>query len=300
MYKSATLLGFAKAGKTTYLAALWQSLRAGDCPLAYKVEALPEDRAYLARIADDWLKANEMPRTRVGVPQHVDLTLTAAANGDQFSLHVPDISGEVFEQQLQDRYFSPELSKMLVESSGFLFFINPGSVNTAGLIEEGLIVSDQLKALARASESGPPPVEKEETAATATQTQTKPWDFSCVGSDAAVVELMQAVDFARRDVALSKVSVVISAWDLVDAVCESPDAYLEQYLPLFSQYIHGNQNWPRYSLFGVSAQGGDYSKPDEKTKLLHMQQPWKRVRVTSSAPGDFNILSPLLDAISST
>lgn len=281
MTKRVTLLGFTKTGKTTYIAALWQSLRTPQSTLPFRIESPPQERTYLNKISQEWLGADELSRTPLASLQSVTLSLRAKAADTQLNVFIPDLLGEVFEQELAEREFSHEFTSLLRESDGFMLFVHPRSVIEPTLIEEGHLLTAHL-----------PSAGEKRDDATASETVTG-WSFESMPTEAALVELLQAVHFARHGQSRLTVSVVVSAWDLLLEQYDTAEQYLASRLPLLYQFATQPLEKMSFHFFGVSAQGGDYAK--NKDSLLKLE-PWQRVRVAGTTAED-NILTPLLQAV---
>ena len=57
------MLGLPKAGKSTFLAALWYVLKSAEIPGSLVMERREGDQEYLNLIADQWSKCEELDRT---------------------------------------------------------------------------------------------------------------------------------------------------------------------------------------------------------------------------------------------
>lgn len=88
-------------------------------------------------------------------------------------------------------------------------------------------------------------------------------------NQAEVVDLLQCILFIKKEKA--RIKFIISAWDKVEKEFEQerllPKDYLQIELPLLYQYLKSNTDKVEYQIWGVSAQGGDFSDKKEKIKL---------------------------------
>src|SRR5690349_8457267 len=86
------ILGLKGVGKTTYLAALWHQLEAGETQTEITVEGLQPDRSYLNRIRDAWLALEDVPRTSMRTEHGVSLKLRTPTG--ELAVNFVDPSGE--------------------------------------------------------------------------------------------------------------------------------------------------------------------------------------------------------------
>ena len=62
--------------------------------------------------------------------------------------------------------------------------------------------------------------------------------------------------------------MMLSAWDKARGEGLTPEGYLEAKLPLLSQYLcRGADGWT-WRIYGLSAQGGEYDRPEENAERL--------------------------------
>ena len=90
------LLGLRGSGKTTFLAALWHLLEAGEIPSALTLDSLQPDRSYLNRIRNSWLSAKEVGRTSIRTVESVSLSLREGSTNKRVEITIPDLSGDPF------------------------------------------------------------------------------------------------------------------------------------------------------------------------------------------------------------
>ncbi|MFT3686381.1 MAG: hypothetical protein QM783_15915 [Phycisphaerales bacterium] len=127
--------GLPSAGKTTFLAALWNCVTDGRVQGALQLKALEGDRKYLDQIRDSWLECSPVGRTSPSGSTHVRMDLTDG-QGLELTLDFPDLSGETYERQWSKRLVSAEYEKLAQEVSGALLFLHPYHVHEPTSIEE--------------------------------------------------------------------------------------------------------------------------------------------------------------------
>lgn len=126
---SILMLGFPRAGKTTFLAALWEALEGSD-EGQLRLAALPEEAGYLNEIRSVWQRCEEIRRTAVGTINRVSLRVRASEN-HVFDLTIPDLSGEYVREACEHRVWPHELDKLVRDAGGYLFFIHAQSPRAA-------------------------------------------------------------------------------------------------------------------------------------------------------------------------
>ena len=88
-----------------------------------------------------------------------------------------------------------------------------------------------------------------------------------------------------------KVAVIISAWDLISDLTDSPSQWVRERLPLLDQYLKSNSDIFSHRFYGVSAQGGDLEK--DRIRLLEKLNPTERIIVTGEDCTPHDISAPV-------
>ena len=278
MSNSTNLLfvGLPQSGKTTYLAALWHVLEDQSSPAKLKRKHNSGDRTYLNLIAEAWRACTPVPRTTL---QADDTTVALHLEGDgfgEFTLTVPDLGGEAFEQQLEHRKMSAAHATLFREANGVLLFVHPD-------VKKGTQISEQDQIAASIGGATEAPSRSNGHAAVPV-----PWKVEMLPTQAKLVELLQFL-LEMVDQRL-RVAVVVSAWDLVAEVGQTPREYVSGRMPLLRQFLDANDDVFDHAVFGISAQGG--AIPDDKSKLLGLDS-LKRITVCHENENDHDITKPL-------
>lgn len=267
------MLGLPKAGKTTFLAALWHVLKSREITGSLLMERREGDQEYLNLIADQWSKCAELDRTPSGGQMGVAIVLRDPARDTLVRMSIPDMSGELYASQWEDRNCTTEFAELAANAGGCLAFIHPGTLSQTtwiaganavydGWVEGGGAVQEQTSQDATAFETVPP---------------TTPWSPRGAPTQVQMVEVLQFLaDLTGRRLRLA---LVVSAWDLVSKDI-SPAKWVEQELPLLWQFLRTNRSQFEVEYMGVSAQGGRASDAD--TLLEH---PVASHRIRMVAPG---------------
>src|SRR5437667_10335369 len=94
-----SMIGLPRSGKTTFLAALWHLIDAGEVSTKLVLDQLIGDHNYLNAIVDSWRRCEEVPRTSMAAETEVAIHVHEPATGRKCILGFPDLSGESFERQ---------------------------------------------------------------------------------------------------------------------------------------------------------------------------------------------------------
>lgn len=273
--KNLIFVGLPRSGKTTYLAALWHVLDDRSSATKLKLKQLGEDRTYLNLIVEAWRACAPVPRTTL---QTEDTTVALHLEGDgfgEFTLAVPDLGGEAFDQQIEHRKMVAAHAALFRDANGVLLFVHPD-------VKKGTQISEQDQITANIGGA----IEAGSAANHAAVPVT--WNVDLLPTQAKLVELLQFVlELVGQRL---RVAVVVSAWDLVADVGLTPRQYVSGRMPLLRQFLDANDDLVDHAVFGVSAQGG--AIPDDKSTLLELDS-LERIRVCHDDENDHDITKPL-------
>jgi hypothetical protein len=105
------------------------------------------------------------------------------------------------------------------------------------------------------------------------------------------VSILQDVYVLRKR--KTEIKIVISAWDEYKTEM-SPSELLKISLPLLWQYLTANREFFECEYWGISAQGGDLTNPEEKEKLQSISDAIERIIVVNDNKQVTHDLSILL------
>lgn len=244
-FRKIVLCGLPSSGKSTFVAALWHSIKNSTVDTSLRNRILPADADYLNSIESMWLSAKQIERTE---QRDRNCTLHLRGPVDDFDLLMPDLMGERFRDQWVHREVTNEYAGMVAETDGILFFLNPSVV------------------LAYAPEDVP------ETVRDSGAEET---DFQAAAAPDApkIVDILQIISKLRDEKPL-RVALIISKWDQGRRYAASPIEFLQKKLPLLHQYLNGNPSIT-IKAYGISAQGGHY--PNAKASILKEKNPINRI-----------------------
>jgi Double-GTPase 1 len=280
---SLSVLGLPGSGKTTFLAALWDTLSTpNEIEDTLTLARLPEEREYLTGIRERWLQCLPTPKTRTGEGvRHVEIDLRRP-NGSELLVHVPDIAGEAFAALWEQRTWTDDLRRASAAAEGLAVFIHANNIEPARPIAAMLKGRSPVRG---EGEDVEPP---------------NKWDPRTAPTQVKLVDLLQAAygtDAGRVSLPLA---IVLSAWDTVAPEDVTPSDYLALQLPMLSQFLCSRVDLFPHCIFGVSAQGGDVTVEAEAERLRAIDPPSHRVVVVDNDDTGHDIARPiqwLLEAV---
>jgi hypothetical protein len=242
MSRSIVLLGGPDSGKTNYVGRVWSALDAGGGALHAAVQ--PEDIRFVLDIADHLYSGNFAPRS-----EHADdrrdfeVVVAAEEGGEQTTIIIPDISGELWLNAAEHGEVASVLMEEMRSANGALLFVRVNS--EADVRPLNWVTSRQLLAkLGNADDQGLP-------------------------TQVMLCELLRFLEISlseRPDGQPPRVSIVVSAWDIVDQEKfeMGPKAWLEREYPLLAGRLDDIEALD-LRVFGLSVVGGDL-KADESCR----------------------------------
>jgi len=233
-------IGLPSTGKTTFLAALWHVVNTTEVPGALSLDKLHSDVTYLNKIRSAWLAFQEIARTPIGTMNSVSMRLRSA-DGIAAELLIPDVSGEMFALSWSDRKWPKHFDAFVQDATGALLFIHPEHVSepTTITMVEHLV-----------NELGP----ETNTPTPCPNVDIVSWHPNLSPTQVQLVDILQMIE-SRSAVRPFKLSVIVSAWDLVEHLGQDPQTWVERRLPLLFQFIRANAKVFKSAFYGISALG---------------------------------------------
>lgn len=269
------MLGLQGSGKTSFLAALWHLVEAAELPASLTAPTLQPNREYLNRIRDNWLRFQEVGRTPLRVDESFSLILRDSITNGLIDVSIPDLSGESLRLQWALRKATVGFADRCQTAVGAFLFIHPESVR---------------RPLRIPPNEAPAPVNGPDGRTNMmSQSNTQPnddpqlathWTAEAAPTQVQLVELLQFASYLRHPEIAFRISVVISAWDLIRTPIV-PIAWLERRLPLLFQFLTANSDVVPFRVFGVSALGGNLEA--DRELLQRERVPSRRIRVVDDA-----------------
>jgi hypothetical protein len=276
------LLGEQATGKSSLLVALYGALvnrRAGDLRLVRTVDEVE----FLSRGLQAFGRQESLQRTDLDSDAKL---LVDVARGDEIvALDLPDRSGELLKHMLDARIWEPVLRRQIGHADGAMLFLRADRVVADENSEADFGVLGPGVEVYEPNRAEPDPM---------------PWTAVLMPPDVRTVDLLQAVLDERAEAlpvaiivsAWDRVNSPISAWNRVITQSPAPPAWLAQQMPLLDQFLDSNAERLPHAVFGVSAQGGDFSAG--LARGLVDEDPWDRAYVVCPDDERGTLAEPVL------
>jgi len=260
------MMGLPSTGKTTFLAALWHAVQEPAAKCALRLDHVDGNSQQLNNIRDCWLRCEPVPRTLTHSEKILSMHLKDSITNAAVTLQVPDLAGELFESQWTSRRWPAAYDRMIAKSGGALLFLYPDRIQEPTRI-------DMIETIAPGSAGG------NSTDHTTSSPQV-PWSASLAPTQVKLVELLQFAVSRKGRKAPFRLAVIVSAWDKLTALNQSPEVWLKHQFPLLHQVLISRASEIPSVVFGLSAQGGEYASNnvDPLSELV----PMKRIQLVGS------------------
>ena len=237
MERKCLIAGIPSAGKTTYIAALWDIINRNKESLELVYDTTPANTAYLNEIREYWIRMEPILRSKKPVPNDITINVTRKSDRSKMVLDIPDFMGEQF-QNIISHNASEELRKWIEQSDRMLYLIN--------LLDDDAMKDDMEKEDVTHSDQE----EKKEGIADLTPDKML-----------SVSQNIMVLKYIWSHAKIERLAIGISAWDSKAAEGQVPEEYLKQRSPVLYNFI--KYYFPKVLFFGVSAQGFDYESKDK-------------------------------------
>ncbi|MDM5134688.1 hypothetical protein [Aeromonas salmonicida] len=278
MTRSIILLGGPDSGKTNFIGCLWRALDDGTKAL-HAVEQ-PEDISFVLDVTDHLFEGSFAPRTEHSEARRdFEVIVAAEKGGPSSKVIVPDVSGELWRNAVIENEIAPEWVNELKSANGALLFVRVGSDQDVRPLD--WVTSRNL--LAKLGD--------EEVQGLPTQVML-----------CEMIHFLEDLLSKREDGMRPRLSVVVSAWDLVDPHTfeQGPFAYLEREYPLVAGRL-ADLEVLEVRVFGLSVVGGDLKNdPNYRDVFLNIgldSLGWTAVSDEGSWQRKFDITLPIAWAV---
>lgn len=244
MEKKCFVAGLPDAGKTTFIAALWDIIKRKGSSLELRFLTTPDNTAYLNEIWEYWVSMKKIERSKTPAPDDITINVKREADGTELVLDLPDFMGEQF-QKVIDHTLPENIQKWIAQSDRMLFLIN----NLNDSLKDDLEDEEEQSegAIDRAKEKDEAPRLAPEKMLLASQN-------------------MMVLKYIANHAKMKKVAIGLSAWDVKMKEGKSPEEFLRQRSPVLYNFI--KYHFSEVVFFGVSAQGFDYKEVAAKEKEM--------------------------------
>jgi hypothetical protein len=301
------IMGLPASGKTTFLAALWHLVEADETECRLTLGSYEGDLAYLNQIAEAWRTFQPVPRTSQVKDANVTIELIDRQTGAKSSGFFPDLAGETFDAQVEDRRCRPELVEGVKGDDGILFFISADVKGDAlSVIELNAMMPGVDPNEGQGAEvvfDAPDP--SVTTAGDGTSPLTdaipvnKEWEPRMVPAQVRVVQILSDLLRSPFEPRPRRLAVLISAWDLVEGIDMPPHRWLAVQMPLVDQFLRSNNASFVYEVYGVSAQGVSL-KNNAAVDLAAQMIPSRRIQIVGPEGAGHDLTVPLVWLMSSS
>lgn len=246
MEKKCFIAGLPDAGKTTYIAALWDIIKRRNTELELQFTTNPDNATYLNEIWDYWVSMKKIERSKNPVPDDITINVKRKTDGEELILDIPDFMGEQF-QRVIDHTLPESIQNWIAQSDRMLFLINKLSDALKDDLEDDPVQAD---AIDRTKEKEAAPRLAPERMLFASQN-------------------MMVLKYIASRTKMKKVAIGLSAWDVKMKEGLSPEEFLKRKSPVLYNFIKYHFN--ECIFFGVSAQGFDYKYMEQRGEEMRQR-----------------------------
>lgn len=276
------IMGLPASGKTTFLAALWHLVESNEADSRLQLDGYRGDLSYLNLIAESWRSFQPVPRTSQVGDKNVTIQLRNLKTGVSGNAFFPDLAGETFDRQVEERRCRPEFIENFDSENGILFFIN------ADVREDDLSITE-LNARMPIDIADVDPAIGNDT----TSGLLREWEPKFLPAQVKIVQLLSDLTRPPFTPRKRRLAILISAWDLTRSMALVPSEWLSVHMPLVEQFLRTNEDLFKHQVYGVSAQGvclDDDLAVDEAAKLT----PSRRIQIVSPEGEGHDLTEPLV------
>ena len=257
--ETVVFLGLPRTGKSTYLGTLWQLAQDPAEPTIVERD-VTGDRSYLQKLGDQVARGEEIGRTEVSSVEGMRLTL-GFEQGD-VTVDIPDLGGETLRLLVEDRVWHPRLQDTITASNAMLLFLHPEKLELPMTIA---MADDVLSGLQFPQDQNVPESANGQNTESRAKLELPKYQPKSACTVAKYLDALENILTDQRKRWPIRLGIVISAWDTVDG-SPTPARWLKDRVPALASFARANTDMIKWSLYGVSAQGGKL--PDHRDELL--------------------------------
>jgi hypothetical protein len=260
-------------GKMNAESALATVLESGEVMTRLRLHRLGQEDRWINAIRSSWSNCEVVPRNPAGTHENVELQLEDMVDGRRLTLRFPDLNGETFRDQWTTRTTTNEFRELADRASGLLLFIHPDRVFEPWQIRDqqelmGVLGDDAIDRHAEGDEANAAVV----GSAAEQPTSEKEWDPAKAPTQVQLVDVLQHLLPSGGKTVRKRVTVIVSAWDLLRKLRQPPHKWLERRMPLLFQYLRATVGRDGFRVFGVSATGGNIENNEDRARLLQQDR----------------------------
>lgn len=289
MQSDFVILGLPASGKTTFLAALWHLLGSRELDCRLTLDSYEGDLKYLNQIAEAWRKFEKVPRTSQIGDMDVVIHLSDANEGTSGAAFFPDLAGETFDVQVEERKCRPRFIERANSDAGLLFFINADTKEDSLSILE---LNERLRGLELVEHCLVPdanaPIEPTLPAV------RSEWEPKLIPTQVRIVQLLADLMDVPFEVKPRRAAIMISAWDVVARLGLAPENWLAVHMPLVQQFLESNRDYFEVRIYGLSAQGADLEDEGAVDQMAEMHSSSQRISIVTPDGESHDLTLPLV------
>lgn len=280
-------VGLQSSGKTTYAAALWYVVDAGEFPTVLSKGKHIGDHRYLETLAKRWEDGWQVPRTKTLQHENVTMNLKDPGTGWGIALRFADLSGETFERAFATRSLSTTAASAFDGVTNLMLFVSANDpLDDLTLIDLAMQLGEDVNEDEIADDGG----------------DDVPFDPARTPRQVQIVDFLDSIQQPPLSVRIERIAVVISAWDK-GPDHNDPPRWIKERMGLLDQYLRNSGI--EFRIYGVSAQGGDLPDKDnppalddpnglkEQKRLLQLAKASERVEVVGYGAGKHDLTHPI-------
>ncbi|MDU6466068.1 TRAFAC clade GTPase domain-containing protein [Enterobacter hormaechei] len=226
-----------------------------------------------------------MPRTSQVGDKNVTIRLRNRETQISGSALFPDLAGETFDRQVEERQCRHEFIEDVASDSGILFFIN------ADVKEDALSILE-LNARIPSENTAVSP-EFLEPIEDASSVSLREWEPKLIPSQVKIVQLLSDLIRPPFTTRSRRLALMISAWDLTRGMALTPSQWLAVNMPLVDQFLKSNDEYFKYHVYGVSAQGVSLDDDDAIDEAARLS-PSRRIQIVGPGGEGHDLTEPLV------
>ena len=278
-YSHHVMLGLPASGKTTFLAALWHLIQADEAECKLVLKSLDGNAEYLNKIAEAWRTYNVVGRTSQVGDVDVAMVVTDRESGQTAELRFPDLAGESFDVQVEQRRIKPRFVDGFADDAGLLLFIKVDRGEDLTVTE----LNDRLPPEFRDAEAQAAPVGSADVVE---------WNVTMTSIQARIVQVLADLFDPPFSVRPRRLAVILSAWDVLPKPRPKPEDWLSSEMALVDQFLRSNSAMFDIRVYGVSAQGMDLDK--DSIDAMPTVAASRRIIVEGHAADSHDLTAPLV------
>lgn len=289
------VLGFHASGKTTFAAALWHLVDSREINDTALVKGKHNgDFRYLEEISASWAAGWVVGRTLSEEWRPIAINLRRVVPETEIRLSFVDIAGETIERMFVTREVDERVVPLIRDASGLLLFVSAlRPKDDDSIVDLYLAFPDEAP-----PEPADEPAEAGISASDAGPGEAIPFKIEATPQQVQLVDLLDSLADEPLGMRAERIAVIISAWDRAHGA-STPEAWLEDHMPLLFQYLATHADEFECRIYGVSAQGGHVpsrenpTEPSDRAELLKQPEASRRIRIVGHGAGLHDLTHPI-------